>query len=150
HAVRFSPTPLARLELARLLIARGGFEVALPLLRALTELPDCPATARALLAQVLVERNRRRPASQREWADAEKELKLARADSGQEAPVAILQAEMLVLQGQPQAARDELDRAIARHSDQPTLYLAAIDLALAQDDEKAAATILARGERAFA
>lgn len=99
--------PMARLGWINVLIQRGDYEEAIKEYRKL--LPTQPGTVRLPLAQLLIERNRRLPADQRQWAEVEKLIDAGAAAAPRSPDPLILRAQLLLEQGQEAKALDALD-----------------------------------------
>jgi tetratricopeptide (TPR) repeat protein len=121
RAVSANPQDLlAQLGLISGMIKRGETDRAIEAYRQLMN--QAPAYVRFPLAQLLIERNRQRPESQRDWSEAERLIAdAAKAAPGSVEPV-ILQARLLLERGQNQNALDLLAKSRLRFSKNPELW----------------------------
>jgi tetratricopeptide (TPR) repeat protein len=110
---------------------------------------DRVPTVRMALARLLILRNLRRPAAQRDWAEVEKILDQADRAKSDSTGVAVLRAEALVAQGQPGRARDLLKAARDAHPDRIELWIALAELADRHETAESALVILRDAEGRF-
>jgi tetratricopeptide (TPR) repeat protein len=146
HAVRLDPTPSARLELARVLLANRGGEEALALLRSLVKTKG-PSETWVLLARALIEQNMARPVWQRTWSEVEQTLQAAEKARANPVDVALLRARMHLVRDEQKEAERGLLLARSEHPDQPALWKACADLALLKGDRAAAEKIMAEADK---
>jgi tetratricopeptide (TPR) repeat protein len=134
----------ARRGLAATLAALGKLDEAVAEYRALVgEAPELGAE----LARLLVARNRRLPAAQRDWAEVDRLLR-GLPDKTRDAPdVRLLRADILLAQDQPDAARKLLEAERDRDPQQVAPWLALAALAERDGRPDAALAVLAEAER---
>lgn len=107
RAVNWNPASLsARLGFAAALSATGRMDGALAQYRYLGAIPGAP---RAALCRTLIRHNLLLPATSRDWREVESVLDQLAKSTPDEAQVAVLRAEALSGQGQPNAAWQVLD-----------------------------------------
>jgi tetratricopeptide (TPR) repeat protein len=134
---------IVRLALAAALAANNRTDEALEQYREAVQLPRAPDESWILLARLLVERNRHLSPRQRNWAEVDRVLERAGQLPTQEAALALVQADSLVLRDKPEQARAVLDQARKQHPDDVSLAAALAELALLQGDSQRAAKVLA-------
>ncbi len=105
----------AREELASALASQGKLEEAAAEYRVALRLPGAPSRLLVELGRVLVAKNLRVPARQRQWDEVERVLSESDAALPGSAELAILRAEILAAQERLDAAGDRLKQAEVAH-----------------------------------
>ena len=155
HAFQLDPAPSVSLEWARMLLSRhaGGPQAsaaAVPLLRSLAQMPVPPERVWALLAQALIENNRLRSPSQRDWSEAETALDRASATKADAITAAQLRVRMHLVRGDADQARKSISEALQRHPDEPLLWQVRVELALLDKAMKSIRPLLDEADRRLA
>ena len=148
RAINVDPTWMqARAGLAAALLSMGRIDQSLEELRQLLALGSAPAAAWTQLAQLMILRNLRRTPSERDWQGVAESLDQAARATPDSVHVPILRAEVLVAQGQLEAAEESL---VAAHDAQPEaveLWVALAALAQRAQDWERAAELLDETEK---
>jgi tetratricopeptide (TPR) repeat protein len=143
RAVALDPAGMmAHFRLGSAFLALGRTEEALRELQLLQRLPHAPAAGWALQARALLLRNLGLPSGQRDWREVNQALDRAAQAMPEAIEVPLLRAEALVAQGQPDAARDLLEKARGARPDQVAFWEALALLALREGKPEAAAKVL--------
>jgi len=144
RAVSLDPQGMAgQLGLAATLAAMERLDVALGLYR---RLMDQEPTAGPATARLLILRNLRSPAAQRNWGEVEEILTRSAQVMPGSTEVIILRAEAFVAQNQWDRAHDLLVKARDQRPDQVELWSALAELAERRDTPDAAVSILKEAE----
>jgi tetratricopeptide (TPR) repeat protein len=136
---------LARLGLAGALAAQGRRNEAIGEYTAL--LPAVPKV-RPTLVRLVIDRERARPAAERDWSEAERRLAEGEKLSPNDPALAPLRAELLAARGRGDDARRALEAERDAHPDRPGAWLALADLerSLGHPDRALALLREARGK----
>ena len=122
----------ARVELVGALLSAGRLDEALEEQRKIIKLDRASALGWVQLARLLLWKNGRLAASERDWGEAEKAVEQAARALPDSPVLPILQAEILVAQGRVREAERRLEEAREQKKDQVVYWLAQADLAQRQ------------------
>jgi tetratricopeptide (TPR) repeat protein len=138
----------ARLELASVLSAMGRIDGAIDEYRKILTLPGFPPQVKVTLAQLLIVQNLSRPAAERRWKEAEDLLDEAERTSTGPAPALVIaRAEILLAQGQLEAANQLVQKAVDQHPEQVDLWITLASLADRQGKAQESLSLLDKAQQ---
>jgi tetratricopeptide (TPR) repeat protein len=147
-AVALNPVSArARRELGLTLLSLGRFDEAVEQLEAMMKLRGAPPSGWALLARALLAHNLSLPEGRRDWRRITAILDQAAQATPEAAEVAILKAEALAAQGQPERGRQWLEQARDQRPDQTELWITLAQWAERRGDVDAARKLLAEAQQ---
>jgi tetratricopeptide (TPR) repeat protein len=152
EAVRLDPLAVSsRYELAGALALLGRLDDAIREYRQVLGASRPPAGAKLMLTRVLLRKALTLPEKERDWASIKKMAEQAARETPGAPEIAILQAEILLLEkpGQQKQARETLEKARDKNPTEPALHIALADLTRQEKDATAALAVLdkALGQR---
>ena len=133
----------ARLGWIEILIKQGETERAI---EEYEKLVDKVPQVRRPFARLLIARNRRRPADNRDWSKVERLIADAAAERPESAEPTILQAELLLARGRVAEAADVLEKARSKYPKSPEIWIAQISLMRSQGQVEKAQKLLDQAE----
>ena len=133
---------LARLGLAGALLANGRVDEAQTELKQVAKAADAPPETWIALARTTLILNLRKPEPQRRWDDVVEAVDKAAQANPKSSEVPILRADLLAAQKNYAAARELLDKALAKDAGQVSLWCALAELARIEQRPEEALKVL--------